>query len=99
MAHYAQVTEADLKEAARKTILNDAEKEVQNQVHNPVQNTPEPPRKNSHETQDEPVTSPCNCESKQEFAAACESVQNANQWAIQDSNLWPPACKAGALAN
>ncbi len=87
MAHYAQVTEADLKEAAKMNVLNDAEKEVQNQVHNLVQNTAEPSRTESHETKDEPIVSTCNCESKREFATACESVQNANQWAIQDSNL------------
>jgi hypothetical protein len=23
----------------------------------------------------------------------------AFKWAIEDSNLWPPACRAGALAN
>jgi len=26
-------------------------------------------------------------------------VQNVTNWAVQDLNLWPPACKAGALAN
>jgi integrase len=83
MAHYAQVTEADLKEAAKMSVLSDAEKEV----HNPVQNTAEQSCTESHERQDEPVLSPCDCESKPEFATACESVQNANQWAVQDLNL------------
>jgi len=26
-------------------------------------------------------------------------LQNKDLWAVQDLNLWPPACKAGALAN
>ena len=87
MYRYAQVTEADLKEAAKMSVLGDAEKEVQNQVHSPVQNTAEQSCTESHETQDEPVLSTCDYGSKKEFATACESVQNSNQWAIQDSNL------------
>ena len=33
LKHYAQVTDADLKAAAKMTVLNDAEKRVQNRVH------------------------------------------------------------------
>jgi hypothetical protein len=33
MKHYAQTTEADMKEAAKMSVLNDGEKRVQNQVH------------------------------------------------------------------
>jgi hypothetical protein len=33
MKHYAQTTEADTKEAAKMSVLNDGEKRVQNQVH------------------------------------------------------------------
>jgi hypothetical protein len=39
MKHYAQVTEADMKEAAKMALLKTAEKEVQKTVHNPVQTT------------------------------------------------------------
>jgi hypothetical protein len=77
------------------TILNDAEKEV----HNPVQNAAEPSSTEPHKTPEPIAVSPCDCESNLEFAGACESMQNAGNWAIQDSNLWPPACKAGALTN
>jgi len=52
--HYAQITETDLREAAKMTVLNEAEssvcKEVHNPVHNPVQNTAEPSRTEPHET-------------------------------------------------
>jgi len=37
MQHYAQVTEADLQEAAKISLLEDAENMVQKTVHNPVQ--------------------------------------------------------------
>ena len=33
MKHYAQVTDADLQEAAKMTVLNDAEQRVHNRVH------------------------------------------------------------------
>jgi len=91
MTHYAQVTESDIREAAKMTILNEAEssvcKEVHNQVHNPVQNTAEPSRTEPHETPESIAVSPCDCESKLEFAGACDTVQNSGKWAIQDSNL------------
>ena len=45
MMHYAQITEADMKEAAKMTILNAAEKTV----HDPVHTTAESPRTDSHE--------------------------------------------------
>jgi hypothetical protein len=103
MTHYAQITETDLREAAKMTILNEAEssvcKEVHNQAHNPAQNTAEQPRTESHETL-EPITiSPSDCESEHEFAGACETVQKADHWAVLDSNQRPPACRAGALAS
>jgi hypothetical protein len=44
MKHYAQVTEADIKEAVKTTVLNEAEKEVQKKVHNQVQTTAESSR-------------------------------------------------------
>ncbi len=61
---------ADLKEAAKMTVLNDAEKEV----HNQVQNTAGPSCTESHDTQDESVISTYNCESKQEVATACKML-------------------------
>ncbi len=99
MQHYAQVTEADLQDAAKMTLLNDAENMVEKRVHNRVQTTAELSCTEPHETQEEPVISPCNCENKQEFATPYEKVQKTSKWAIQDLNPWPPACKAGALAN
>ena len=37
MKHYAQTTEADMKEAAKMSVLNDAENTVQKRVQNQVQ--------------------------------------------------------------
>ena len=82
MTHYAQVTEADLREAAKMTILNEAEKEVHNQVHT----TAEQPRAEPHETLEPIAASPDDCESKLLFAGACETVQKGQEWAILDSN-------------
>jgi integrase len=83
MTHYAQVTEADIQEAAKMSLLSDAEKEVQN----PVQIGAESSRTESHDTQEEPTVSPCLCESKREFATPCEVVQKDTKWAVQDLNL------------
>ena len=93
MTHYAQVTDADMKEAAKQSVLNGAEsdyltkRKVHNPVHNPVQTTAEPSRTESHETQEPLAVSPCYCESKREFATPCETVQNVGNWAVQDLNL------------
>ena len=86
MQHYAQVTEADIQEAAKMTLLNDAENIVEKRVHNRVQTTATPGCTESHEAQDEPVLSPCSCKNKQEVATPCEKVQNPQKWAGLDSN-------------
>ncbi|MGB8226216.1 MAG: hypothetical protein WCE45_05050 [Sedimentisphaerales bacterium] len=71
MAHYAQVTDADFKEAAEMTILNDAEKGI----HHHIQPTAEPSHTEPHETPEHIAASPDNCESKLELAGACESTK------------------------
>ncbi len=85
MAHYAQVTEADLQEAAKKSLLNDAKKTV----HKSVQTTAELPCTGSHELKTQSDISPCDSESNLQFAGVCESVQNGKKYARQDSNLRP----------
>jgi integrase len=82
MAHYAQVTESDMQEAAKMTLINEAEKKVHNQVHTAA----EPSNTEPHETLEHIDVSPDDCESKLEFAGACEVVQKDPQWAILDSN-------------
>jgi len=82
MRHYAQVTESDLQEASKMSLLNDAEK----RVHNTVQTTAEMRRTESHEPQNKPVINPCNYESKREFAMQCENVQKLKTLACRDSN-------------
>ena len=68
------------------TLLNDAENIVEKRVHNRVQTTAAPARTESHEAQDEPILSPCDCESKREFATPCEKVLKSQKWAGLDSN-------------
>ena len=87
MQHYAQVTEADIQEAAKMSLLNEAEISCQGKrVHNRVQTTVAPSRTESYEPQEEPAASPYNCESKREFATPCEKVQKRQKWAGLDSN-------------
>ena len=95
MQHYAQVTEADLQEAAKMTVLDDAEKTVQKSV----LTTAEQSRIESHESDMDGEISHCYCETNDNYATLCEGVQKGEKWAMQDLNLRHPACKAGALAN
>ena len=57
MMHYAQITEADMKEAAKMTILNAAEKEV----HDPVHTGAELPCTDSHESKSDISITPYEC--------------------------------------
>ena len=61
MQHYAQVTEADLKEAAKLAVMDDAKEAVQNPVHNPVQNAAASDCMGSHESTDAVDVTPCIC--------------------------------------
>ena len=83
MQHYAQVTEADLQEAAKMTVLDDAEKTVQKSV----LTTAEQSRIESYESDMDGDISPCCCETNSDYAAPCERVQKGEKWAIQDLNL------------
>ena len=82
MQHYAQVTDADEKEAAKMSLLNDAENKVQKRV----QTTAEQSCTEPQETQGEPVASPYECENNQEFATVCENVQNSQKYPQGESN-------------
>ncbi len=57
MMHYAQITEADMKEAAKMTILSAAEKEV----HDPVHTGADSPCTESHESKSKSDVTPYNC--------------------------------------
>ena len=85
MQHYAQVTEADLQEAAKMTLLNEAEKRVQN----PVQTTAEQNCTKSHESNIEDDVSLCLCGTNNDYALPCENMQKPQKYARQDSNLRP----------
>jgi integrase len=91
MEHYAQLTEADMKEAAKMSLLQDAEnscqeKRVQKRVQNRVQTTAAPTCTESQESPDKPVVSPDSCNSKRDFATVCDSVQNPAHYPQGESN-------------
>jgi integrase len=86
MQHYAQVTEADLQEAAKLSLLEDAENRVQKTVHNPVQTAAEPSRTESHEVNNTSDVNSYNYEGLQEAAIACNSLQNKDLYPQGDSN-------------
>jgi len=64
MQHYAQVTEADYRDAAKLSVLTDAKKAV----HNPVQNPAVPSCTEPHESPDAVDVNPCLCGTNQENA-------------------------------
>ena len=90
MAHYAQVTEADMKEAAKKAVMNEAENAIEEEVQNMVHPTAEPTRTESHDLPEETEVIPCDCDNKQQFATTCESVQTPQSWPRWDSNPYAP---------
>jgi len=82
MIHYAQITEADMKEATKMTILNAAEKEV----HDPVHTGADSPCTELNESEiDTDITSDEN-KRLQKKTSARNSVRIAGQWAGLDSN-------------
>lgn len=83
MAHYAQVTEADMKEAAKIAILGDADTVLQSGGHPGGQNPAEMPRTESHEQSEEMAVSAENAANYAENKA----YENSDHWAKQDSNL------------
>jgi integrase len=99
LQHYAQVTEADLQEAAKMTLINDAEK----RVHNRVQTTAAASRTVSYDLVDKPVTSLCKSESKREFAGQCEMMQKGHHSGWVDdfrtaASIYPVALDLSVVA-
>ena len=82
MQHYAQVTEADIQEAAKMTLLNDAKKSM----HNPMQTTAATPRNEPHEYDTESDISLYDCGTKLEYAGDREVVQKGLEYPQGDSN-------------
>ena len=85
MAHYAQLTEADMKEAAKMTVLGGAEKRVHNQVQTPDNS----PRTGSHENDDstDPAdANPCLCNTNGKDARECQNKTKDVKWALLDLN-------------
>ena len=82
MQHYAQVTEADLQEAAKMAVISEGEK----RVHNPVQTTAESSRTNTQESESTEGLTPCLCGSNHNDAVTCESMQIHEDYPQGDSN-------------
>ncbi|MBI9018600.1 MAG: site-specific integrase, partial [Phycisphaerae bacterium] len=83
MMHYAQVTEADMQEAARMTVMTEANAIVHNPAHNPAQNLAEHNCMELGLLVDEGYKSLLNrslCERNKKPAVLCEP----QEWAIQD---------------
>ena len=95
MEHYAQVTDADLQEAAKMSLINDAE----NQVQNPVQTTAETSCKEPHESNAIDELNLGDCESNSGNATPCEKVRNKTNWAWLDSNQRPAHYECAALTD
>jgi hypothetical protein len=89
-----RITEADRQEAAKMAVLNDAETTVQN----PVQPTDESGCKAVQDEKEDADVTPCDCNTKQEFALACTDVQTPDQSGRQDLNLRPLDPQSSALA-
>ena len=70
MQHYAQVTEADTREAAESSILKGAE--------NTVQTAAVTGRKKSHEIKDRPPKYPIYCGKNAEKTIACDCLRKAD---------------------
>jgi len=77
MQHYAQITEADMKEAAKMTILNNAQNKVQDWVQTPDA-LPEINRKDSQDEKEGGDVSPSNFSTFQQKEQFCKSFQNAD---------------------
>ena len=75
MQHYAQVTEADMEQAAKLTVLNDAVSRVHNRVHT-TGVKPEMSRQEPQEKLDDSIVTPSICEASQQKTKACESLRN-----------------------
>lgn len=82
LKHYAQLQEADLKEAARKSILADGKVEVHNQVHD----TPEKGCTEVHGQNSETPENSRNYQELQGVAGGCTEMQKREEWAEVDSN-------------
>jgi len=97
LQHYAQTTEADLKDAATMTLLNTAEQTIQEQDgtegkkegHNQGHSTTETGRNEVKPNSNESSITPCDCEGLQSISEPCENRTKDIHWAIQDSNLRP----------
>jgi len=87
MAHYAQVTEADMKLAAENTVLEKQEKGAENGGYNQYHPASEEAGKCPQDDLEKNDISPCDNSDLQQFAETCSMSQNEGDWAVQDLNL------------
>ncbi|HML75422.1 MAG TPA: site-specific integrase [Anaerohalosphaeraceae bacterium] len=93
MKHYAQICEADMKQAAEKAVLGNAEKKAKSEHqnsdhehHKKHQHTPAEPRTDSHESNEDIAVSSSAGEDLRNSANQYENKTKNIQWAEVDSN-------------
>jgi integrase len=72
LAHYAQITEKDMKQAAEKSIVNEAEKDI----HNHIQHPDTPACTDMQETPEHIDVNPDDCNTTPEFAESRRMTHN-----------------------
>ena len=86
MQHYAQITESDMAEAAKMSLINDAEKMVQNTVQTVTVKT----SKDMQDLKKEQFLSSSNCSNLQQLSDTYNKRHKVSKYARQDLNLRPP---------
>ena len=94
MKHYAQTTEADMNEAAKMAILNDAEKTV-----HPTMETFGNVQQQNQEDEIDTSNNPCNSRNLLKDSISRNSLQKIDLWARLDSNQRPTDYESVALTN
>ena len=94
LQHYAQVTEADLADAAKTTVLDEAKNRLEKRVPKRVLTIAETSRNVPQENQDtksENENNSFNCNTLRQFAEPCENKTKDVYWVSRDSNPGPTA--------
>lgn len=89
LQHYAQMTEQDIQDAAKKTVLNQAENDLKKSGHKTVHSDTETGRKEPQEIQDtvfENEEKPLNCNDLPQFTGTYENKTKNIDWALLDLN-------------
>lgn len=82
LKHYQQLTDADYRDAVKKTVIDEAEKRVHDRVHDNA--VCDGTGRNGSKKEDD--VNPCGDGTKPQDTEAYQGVQNDHQWAILDLN-------------